>query len=358
MVWPFQADGGRRQPWLAALALLLPAAVVVVAAGARADQARLLPALDEYLATNVRLTPVEESVLIAGNPLAKLLESEQTKEIAVFGAVWISAPPASYVRQLIDIERFERGGAFRITKKISNPPRAEDFAALELPEDDLADLQGCKLGDCELKLGADALHRLRSEIDWRKPSAYADANALFRRLALDYVAGYRDGGNARLAVYRDKDRPTFVAAEFRSMIERLPPLAAYLPDLKRYLLEYPRETLADATDFMYWQEAQFGLKPTIRINHLVIQQRPDRTIVASKMLYASHYFWTALELRALLADARRGEGFWYVTVNRSRSDGLSGFTGRILRGRVRNEVQNGTLSALTATKRALEALPR
>ena len=55
------------------------------------------------------------------------------------------------------------------------------------------------------------------------------------------------------------------------MIDRLPRLAAELPDLTRYLLEYPNATLANSTDFLYWQETQFGLRPTVRISHLVIQ---------------------------------------------------------------------------------------
>ena len=41
----------------------------------------------------------------------------------------------------------------------------------------------------------------------------------------------------------------------------------------------------------------FGLKPTIRINHVVIDERPEAVAVASKQIYATHYFWTALELR-------------------------------------------------------------
>jgi len=113
--------------------------------------------------------------------------------------------------------------------------------------------------------------------------------------------------------------------------------------------------LADSTDFLYWQETQFGLRPTVRISHLVIQDRPDHTVIASKMLYASHYFWTALELRVLLPDPARGPGFWLVTVNRSRSDGLSGFTGRVIRGRVRSEVEDGMRAALTALKARLES---
>jgi len=138
------------------------------------------------------------------------------------------------------------------------------------------------------------------------------------------------------------------------MVDQMPLLTTYMPDMRRYLLEYPKVQLPDATSFLYWQEIDFGLKPTIRINHLTIREGPDNIVVASKKLYASHYFWTALELRVLLPDASRGAGFWFVTVNRSRSDGLSGFTGLFVRRRVRSEAVNGVLAALRATKRRLE----
>jgi hypothetical protein len=90
------------------------------------------------------------------------------------------------------------------------------------------------------------------------------------------------------------------------------------------------------------------------VSHLVIQENAEGALVASKMLYASHYFWTALELRVLVPHPSRGPGFWLVTVNRSRSDGLSGFTGTFVRGRVRSEVRDGMLGALQATKSRLE----
>jgi hypothetical protein len=72
------------------------------------------------------------------------------------------------------------------------------------------------------------------------------------------------------------------------------------------------------------------------------------------MLYASHYFWTGLEVRALVPDPARKTGFWFITVNRCRSDGLSGFTGMFVRRRVRREVQQGALAGLTMTKQTLE----
>ena len=96
------------------------------------------------------------------------------------------------------------------------------------------------------------------------------------------------------------------------------------------------------------------MKPTIRINHLTIAEQPTNVAVVSKMLYASHYFWTAIELRVLVPDAARGEGFWFASVSQSRSDGLSGFTGSLIRGKVRGEAEKGMLAALRTTKARLE----
>jgi hypothetical protein len=269
----------------------------------------------------------------------------------------VRKPRAEYVRQVTNIEAFEKGGAFRVTKKIGNPPTLDDFAQLQLPDDDIKDLRRCTPGDCELKLSARGLQVLRTQVRWGTPNEKADANGAFRRLALEYVNGYREGGNARLAVYRDAEDPVFVAKEFQSMIERAPSLVR-TPDLMKFLLEYPSSRLAGSTEFLYWQEAQFGLKPTIRLNHLVIQERPGQTVIASKMLYASHYFWTALEQRVLQPDPARGPGFWFVTITRSRSDGLSGFIGRLVRRRVRSEAAEGTAAALQVTKAKLEAQRR
>jgi hypothetical protein len=311
--------------------------------------------LARFLNEEAHATPSERAALLAGNPLVKLLDADPSKEIAVLGAIWVNAASRLYVEQVKNIEQFERGGAFRVTRRISESPNAADFAALTISDEDFKDLKDCRIGDCVLKLDADAVQKLRAEVDWGKPTAKAEVTALFRQLALEYVNGYREGGNARLGVHRDKDRPTFVANEFRSMIERLPRLGAELPDLTRFLLEYPNVTLANSTDFLYWQDTEFGLRPTIRISHLVIQERPNQTVVASKMLYASHYFWTALELRVLLLDPARGRGFWLVTINRSRSDGLNGLTGLVIRSRVRSEVEDGTRAALIATKTRLES---
>ena len=317
-------------------------------------QSALPPRFQRYLDIDVRPSAAERRRLAAGGPVTKLLEADATKEVSVFGAVWIAADPARYVALQQDIETFERGGGYRITKRISSPPTAEDFEAVRLPDEDIRDLGDCRVGDCIVKLGQASIDAIRARVDFRSPTAGHDASAVFREQLLGFVAGYLQKGNAGLAVYRDASRPTFVAAEFADMIARMPALTELLPDVRRDLLGYPAETLAGATDFLYWQEVDFGLRPTIRVSHLVIYPGAVETVVASKMLYASHYFWTGLELRVLVPDPPRGAGFWFITINRSRSDGLSGFSGFFVRRRARGAVEQGVLTALGKTKTRLE----
>jgi hypothetical protein len=331
------------------------AAIVGCALAAAGPQPRAFPPeLDAYFNDSVKLAPAERQSLLAGAPVTKMLDADPAREVAVFGAVWINASADDYVRAVTDIERLERGESFLVTKRISDPPRLEDFAALELPQDDFDDLRTCKISDCAVKVSQEALDRLRRDVQWSQPTARADFNRVMRQLAFDYVTAYRTGGNAKLAIYRDQAHPTFVAREFETMVNRMPEFSIHLPSLKRYLLEFPSFALPDSTSFFYWQTVAFGLKPTTRINHVVIARSPEGTAVATKQIYASHYFWTALELRTLVPDRARGRGFWFVNVNRSRSDGLSGFIGRLVRGKVRSETESGMQTALKVTKLRLE----
>jgi hypothetical protein len=338
----------------AAVASTVALASIVEPLGAQPSPDPLPPQLADYVTKHVKLSAEQRAQLTQGTPVTKLLDADASREVAVFGAVWIEAPVARYIEAYKDIEQFEKGGNFLVTKKVSTPPRLDDFAPLKVPPDDIADLRRCKVDSCKLKLGEAALERMRKEVDWSKPTAQADVERLARQLALEYVTSYLEGGNRELAIYRDSDRPTFVAQEFSSMIDRLPEFTEYLPDLKRYLLDFPKATLPNSESFVYWQEAKFGLKPTVRINHVAIVQEPRHVAIVSKMLYASHYFWSALELRVLVPDAARGEGFWFASVNRSRSDGLSGFTGSMIRGKVRGEAEKGMEAALKITKTKME----
>src|SRR5262245_40768214 len=67
---------------------------------------RALPGpLGEYVAQHVNLTPEENNRLLRGEPVTKLLPGDASKEVAVFGAIWMDAPVSAYVAAVKDIEQ-------------------------------------------------------------------------------------------------------------------------------------------------------------------------------------------------------------------------------------------------------------
>lgn len=302
----------------------------------------------------VTLTSKQIEKLRAGKPVSKLLNTTVDYEVAVLGVAWIDAPVSQYVASVQNIEEFEKGEGFLATKRLSDPPCLEDFAAAHLTDEDIADLKMCRVGACKLKMGRDAIVRVEQQIESPDPTTTADATTLFRQMLFDYTIAYQHGGNAQLPVYEDKHHSTSVANEFSAMLDETPDLLQYAPSLREYLVDYPNVEGANEKSFFYWQEVNFGLKPTLRINHVAISEAGDNTVIASKLLYASHYFRAALELQLLVPDSSIGSGFWLVTVKRLRSDGLSGSAGDLIRTRIQNEALKGLTKALHATKSKLE----
>src|SRR3954452_22069737 len=109
--------------------------------------------LDSYIKKGAQLTSAEQTQLLAGQPVTRMLDADPSHEVAVLGAVWVAAPAERYIAAVRDIEQFEKGESFLVTEEVSSPPRLEDFAALRIPSDDVDDLKSCKVGSCQLKLG-------------------------------------------------------------------------------------------------------------------------------------------------------------------------------------------------------------
>lgn len=76
--------------WLRLLALSV-IAVVPMTAAQRASPP--FPArLESYIRNTVKLTAAEQKALGRGEPVTRLLDADQSKEVAVFGAIWVNAP--------------------------------------------------------------------------------------------------------------------------------------------------------------------------------------------------------------------------------------------------------------------------
>jgi hypothetical protein len=70
------------------------------------------PRLDNYLTESVRLSRNQRQRLLNGEPLTKFL-ADASKEVAVFGAVWVDAPIRRYVEAVSNIETSSRVAAPR-----------------------------------------------------------------------------------------------------------------------------------------------------------------------------------------------------------------------------------------------------
>ena len=201
--------------------------------------------------------------------LFRSLPESVPREVVVGGVVHIDAPAEKTVAAIRNIERLESGPGFLHTQRLSDPPRLDDFAKLTVSAEDMSALRQCRPGHCDVKLGGAAFDTLAS-VDWRAPGAEQRVQGLARRAAFEYVEAYRHGGNNELAIYRDNDHPLFIAQEFADMVARTSMLPEAVPELADLLLKSPPAPRPpSAEEFYYWSEADFGLKPVIRINHVV-----------------------------------------------------------------------------------------
>jgi hypothetical protein len=94
------------------------------------------------------------------------------------------------------------------------------------------------------------------------------------------------------------------------MLEQMPELTTFMPDLRRYLLGFPKVELRAATSSRYWQDAQFGLKPTIRINHVTIRETPEERWPRPKC-----------STRATTFELRWNCGRWFQTCRAGKDSG-------------------------------------
>jgi hypothetical protein len=308
-----------------------------------------------FLRARIGLTAKEMAGVRRGEVIAKVLPSEQ-QEVAVFGVVFVKAPANFFVERFRDIESYKKGTSVPLVKKFSAPPRLDDLDQLKVDKEDFDALKHCRIGNCDVKLSSAAIDRLRKGIDWNAPDAPETVNKLARMSLLGYVRNYLAGGNLALSEYNDKKKPLRIADQFDAILKASPYIYEYEPEFYAYLREYPAKRLDDSDDFIYWSKEKFGLKPVISVTHVSIYSRPgtEHTLIASKQIYASHYFEASLGLTAVVAAQSEEPSFYLLYLNRSRSDALHGGFSGLARGQVRRSARSGLRENMEKIKSSIE----
>ncbi|MBI2189436.1 MAG: hypothetical protein HYU37_20255 [Acidobacteria bacterium] len=334
------------RPWGAALAL-----GVVVSLAWRVA-ATPWPDPFAFLASGTPIGTAERGRLQAGAAIVTLLPAT-SRELGVAAAVRIDAPPERLIAWMTHIEALRRSRYVPVIARLSNPPRLDDLAALALDRDELDDLRRCRPGDCAIKLSAAEMVRLQQHVRGA-PGRDDDVQQEFRRIVLDRVEAYLQGGDAALPPYNDKRLPVSPASAFALLVERLG--LARPPGLAEYLQAFPRTVRPDVIDsFLYWSKETFGAKPIVNVTHVVLLQSDDPgappALAVSKQVFATHYRDAAVSLTAVTA---RGPDRYLLYVHRSHIDVLQGFFGglarRVIEGRIRDEAA----AVLDAVRRRLE----
>jgi hypothetical protein len=306
--------------------------------------------LRKFFRQDVGLTDDQISDIRSGKAVAKALPSRAPSEVFLFGAIYIHAAPESYLQLERDFDRRRELPSYWDLVLFSNPPRLSDLKNFALDNDEIQDLKKCTPGDCRMQLPASSIEDFHRSIDWSAPDVYEQVNRLLQKTALKRLLAYQKDGNQVLGVYNDKHDPTVVPQQFAYMLTYHKALPAHLPDFYTYLLAYPNAKPLNVEDTFYWAKVKFGLKPTLRVVHLITMHGNPTDAVAyafaEKQLYSSHYFQTALDLSFCIrgGDDQKKPGFYLIMAMGSEQAGLTGAKGAIVRkaavGRSVSHLQN------------------
>jgi len=317
--------------------------------------------LRKFFRQDLGLTEDQIADIRKGKAVVNAVPSRTPDEVFLFGAIYIYAAPEKYLQFERDFDRRRELPAYWALVVFSNPPQSSDFKNFAFDSDEIQALKKCTPGDCQLQLPASSIEDFHRAIDWTAPDANEQVNRLLQKTALKRLLAYQKDGNQALGVYNDKHDPTVVPEQFAFMLSYAKVLPAHLPDFYTYLLAYPNAKPLNVEDTFYWARVKFGLKPTLRVVHLITMHGnptdPVAYAFAEKQLYSSHYFETALDLSFCIRDGNdpKHHGFYLLMAMGSEQAGLTGAKGAIVRkaavGRSVSHLQN----ALTKIRATLES---
>ena len=306
----------------------------------------------------MRFTPAEIATFHSGAVIARADTTAAEGEIATQAAVKILVPHAQVVAYYGRMIAYIDGEVTLGFGRFNTPAASGDVAQLAFDRDEVDDLKQCRPGRCDIRLGGAAFTTLQSTINWKAADYATEVNEFARNAAIAYINAYRARGDEALITYNDSNKPVSLRTEWAGILANASAFHAFHPALARYLAAYPKQPLPGAVDILYWIKENYGMKPVISIVHGVVYTPPgetDRTIVAQKYIYASHYYDASLALAAIMSGTENGAPATYIIYgNRSRGDLLRGGFGGMTRGAARSQAKKAAEETLSTIKSVLE----
>jgi hypothetical protein len=333
-------------------ALLLTMAVV---ASTASEPAAIEPDVAAALTQYLRFSPSELADLQKGKVVRHGVDASAPGEIAVVGAVRVAVPPAKLIDGVRDIADFKRGPDVLEIGRFSDPPSPRDLDRLTVNKEDF-DAGDCHVGDCGVRLPADAIRRLPREVNSAGPDAQERAARWFKETLFNHVNAYWSGAPGRITSYDDGSQPIRPANDSAALLKNAPTIGALFPSLAEHLARFPSQRMDGEEDFLYWSKEKFGIAPFITVTHVTIACRSERScMVASKDVYSSRYIDASLALTIASGDLLDKQALYLVYSNRSRANALKGHFSGLRRAIAERRARSGLEETLKSLKRRLES---
>jgi hypothetical protein len=346
---------GRRDSTIGSVRLL--AASVFLISGAIALAQTGTPRSPHDLLRDIAsVTDGEWSAIERGEAVAKVLDTE-TREIAVAGAVLISASMDRLLERYRDIDSLKRSSIVLDVGRFGQPAQAADLARTPL-EDYSLDLRECRPSNCRVRLSESDIARFHRDVNWDAADWKQRSADIWRDLLAGYVRRYQASGREALPVFANKQAFLSVPSELSGLVDKTGFVGAYSPELLSYLRDLRPPGPAGAEHVIYWSKEDFGVRPILRISHQIILRlsSPPTLLMATNQIYADHYLDAALTINIAIDATRPGQGqsFYLVAMSRARTRSLSGLLRALVRSTVQGRSRDALRKILISTKTALE----
>jgi hypothetical protein len=331
--------------------------ILAITAPAHAQQPP--PALAQFLRQTIALDTAQLGMVERGEAVVKVLDTQNKRDVAVFGIITVDASRDAYVRQLRDFQKSLRSPARTRFGIFTDPVSSADVQSLTLERQDAEDLRKCQPGKCDFKLPATEMQRIRDRVDWSAADQRAQVTAYARQRLLEYATDYRARGDAAMVVYDDRGNVRASDA-FADLLAQSPYVYQYAPSLARYLSAYPRTKLDGVTDVLFWSEtAAPRMRRTLTVAHLAVYSPPElpgTTLAAAKQIYANHYFEAAFDLMTIVDRQKPygSPGLYLIVLRRFRFDNLPSGGLLNIRGKVVGSLRDQMLGDLAREKATAE----
>lgn len=297
-----------------------------------------------------------------GDVVVRSLRTADRDEVALLGLVNIAAPRDFYFERARNLSVALSQAGRQAFGVLHSPARASDLAPLKLDPSDASGLRKCQVLRCSIKLPAQQMAAMSNALEsTREGSSESTArvDSFLRDWLVSLVTDYRARGDAALPVYDDTRAGESSAAGYRQILAENAPMLRDAPAFAAYLAASPDHPPAGAASTLYWAaDRRPGLKPIVSVNQLSTFRGADangRMFIATKQLYATHYFDAWLDLASLVEQQEPMPHTTLVLVRRVRFDHLPSRGLFDLRGRVVRKLRDAMREELGRAKQTTEA---